>query len=71
MNKRISDLEIGTNSGGKVRIERSPDKLRKPLLQFRIRGGDLTKPVTQNPATECHASFDGQLGKPLAHLPGR
>jgi len=64
MNKRKSDLEIGTNSDGKARIEGLPDKLKKPPLEFRIRGGDLRKSVTQNPATDCHASFNVQLGKP-------
>jgi hypothetical protein len=64
MNKRKLDLEIGTNSDGKARIEGLPDKLKKPPLEFRIRAGDSRKSVTQNPATDCHASFDVQLGKP-------
>jgi hypothetical protein len=64
MNKRKSDLEIGTNSDGKARIEGLPDRLKKPPLEFRIRGGDLTKSVTQDPATDCHASFNVSLGKP-------
>jgi hypothetical protein len=64
MNKRKSDLEIGTNSDGKARIEGLPDKLKKPPLEFRITGGDLTKSVTQNPVADCHASFNVQLGKP-------
>ena len=64
MNKRKSDLEIGTNSDGKARIEGLPDRLKKPPLEFRIRGGDLTKSVTQDPATDCHASFNVPLGKP-------
>jgi UDP-glucose 6-dehydrogenase len=57
-------LEIGTNSDGEARIEGLPDKLKKPPLEFRIRGGDLRKSVTQNPASDCHASFHVQLGKP-------
>jgi hypothetical protein len=64
MNKRKSDLEIGTNSDGKARIEELPDKLKKPTREFRTTGGDLRKSVTQNPATDCHASFNVQLGKP-------
>jgi hypothetical protein len=39
-------------------------ELKKPPLEFRIRGGDLRKSVTQNPATDCDASFNVQLGKP-------
>jgi len=64
MNKRKSELEIGTNSDGKARIEGLPDRLKKPPLEFRITGGDSEKSVTQDPATDCHASFDVQLGKP-------
>ena len=64
MNKRKSDLEIGTNSDGKARIEGLPDKLKKPPLEFKIQGGDLRKSVTQDPATDCHASFNVQLGSP-------
>jgi len=64
MNKRTSDLEIGTNSDGKARIEGLPDKLKKPPLEFRIRSGNSRKSVTQDPATDCHATFNVQLGKP-------
>jgi hypothetical protein len=64
MNQRKSDLEIGTNSEGKARIEGLPDRLKKPPLEFRIKGGDSEKSVTQDPATDCHASFNVQLGKP-------
>ena len=64
MNKRKSDLEIGTNSDGKARIEGLPDKLKKPPLEFKIQGGDLRKSVTQDPATDCHASFNVQLERP-------
>ena len=64
MNKRKTDLEIGTNSDGKARFEGLPDRLKKPPLEFRIRGGDLTKSVTQDPATDCHATFNVLLGKP-------
>ena len=64
MNKRKSDLEIGTNSDGKARLEGLPDKLKKPPLGFKIRGGDSQKSVTQDPATDCHASFNVQLGSP-------
>ena len=64
MNKRKTDLEIGTNTDGKARVEGLPDKLKKPPLEFKIRGRDLQKSVTQDPATDCHASFNIQLGSP-------
>ena len=58
------ESEIGTNSDGKARIEGLPDKLKKPPLEFKIQGGDLRKSVTQDPATDCHGSFNVQLGRP-------
>jgi hypothetical protein len=64
MDKRKSDLEIGTNSDGKARIEGLPDKLKKPPLVFKVRSGDQTKSVRQDPATDCHANFNVQLGNP-------
>ena len=56
MSKRKSDLEIGTNSDGKARIEGLPDKVKK-ILEFKIRHGEQTKSVMHDPANECHASF--------------
>ena len=64
MEKRKSDLEVGTNSDGKARIEGLPDKLKKPPLEFRIRGGAQTSSVTQDPAADCHAVFNVRLGNP-------
>ena len=64
MSKRKTDLEIGTNSDGKARIEGLPDKLKKPPLEFKIQAGDLRRTVTQDPATNCHASFNVQFGGP-------
>jgi len=64
MSKRKTDLEIGTNSDGKARIEGLPDKLKKPPLELKVQAGDLHKTVTQDPAADCHASFNVQLGGP-------
>ena len=61
MNKRKSDLEIGTNSDGKARIEGLPEKVKK-LLEFKIRHGEQTKSVMHDPANDCHASFTVVLG---------
>lgn len=63
MNKRKSDLEIGTNSDGKARFEGLPDKVKKPL-EFQIRSGEQTKSVTHNPAADCHANLTVVLGTP-------
>lgn len=64
MSKRKYDLEIGTNSDGKARIEGLPAKLKKPPLDFTIRSADQSKAVVQDPSVECHETFNVQLGKP-------
>lgn len=56
MSKRKTDLEVGTNSDGKARIEGLPERARKPL-EFRIHHGDRQKSVSQDPSSECHAKF--------------
>lgn len=63
MSKRDTDLEIGTNSEGKARIEGLPEKLKKPPMEFTIRSGDATKSVTNDPAANCHPTFTVTLGK--------
>lgn len=64
MNKRKSDLEIGTNSDGKARFEGLPDKLKKPPLEFKVSSGDLDKTVKHDPESNCHPNFTVVLGKP-------
>jgi len=63
MSKRDADLEVGTNSDGKARMEGLPNKLKKPPMEFTIRSGDLTKSVTNDPAANCHPTFNVTLGK--------
>jgi hypothetical protein len=63
MSKRKTDLEIGTNSDGRARMEGLPEKLKKPPMEFTIRSGDATKSVTNDPAAECHPTFAVTLGK--------
>ena len=63
MSKRDTDLEVGTNSDGKARMEGLPEKLKKPPMEFTIRSGDVTKSVTNDPAVECHPTFTVALGK--------
>jgi len=64
LNKRKQDLEVGTNSDGKARFEGLPDKLKKKPLEFQVRSGAQTKSVTQDPETDCHASFNVVLAAP-------
>lgn len=63
MNKRKSDLEVGTDSEGKARIEGLPEKVKK-ILEFKIRHGEKTKSVMHDPANECHATFAVVLDTP-------
>jgi hypothetical protein len=61
MNKRKSELEIGTNSDGKARIEGLPNKVKKPL-EFKISHGEKTKLLAHDPGLECQASYSVALG---------
>lgn len=63
MNKRKSDLDVGTNSDGKARIEGLPEKVKK-ILEFKIRHGEKTKSVLHDPANECRATFSVVLETP-------
>ncbi len=63
MSKRDTDLEVGTNSDGKARMEGLPDKLKKPPMEFTIQSGDSTKSVSNDPAANCHPTFSVTLGK--------
>jgi hypothetical protein len=59
-NKRKTDLEVGTNSDGKARFTGLPDSPKKPL-EFQIKSGTVTKTVTDDPSTNCNATFDVTL----------
>jgi hypothetical protein len=63
MSKRDTDLEVGTNSDGRARMEGLPEKLKKPPMEFTIRSGDETKSITNDPAVECHPTFTVSVGK--------
>jgi hypothetical protein len=40
-----------------------PNKLKKPPLEYLVQSGDLTKTMTQDPATACHPQFNVTLSK--------
>ena len=63
MSKKDTDLEVGTNSEGRARVEGLPDKLKKPPMEFTIRSGEASKTVTNDPAGDCRPSFNITLGK--------
>ena len=51
-----ADLEVGTSSEGKARIEGLPDKAR-PLI-YDIKKDEKKSEATQDVADMCHATFD-------------
>jgi len=63
MNKRKIDLEIGTNSDGKARVEGLPSKVKTPL-EFQIRHAQRVQSLTHDPAAGCHANITVVLGTP-------
>ena len=60
LNKRKSELEIGTNSDGKARVTGLPDLPKKPL-EFSIKSGNVSTTVTDDPSTDCNAVFNVTL----------
>ena len=63
MNKRKTDLEIGTNSDGKALVEGLPSKVKTPL-EFRVRHEQRVKSLTHDPAADCQANITVVLGTP-------
>src|SRR5205809_116509 len=51
-----ADLEIGTSSEGKARVEGLPDKARP--MAWEVKKDGKTTEVTQDVADKCHATFD-------------
>ena len=56
--KRV-DLEVGTDSAGKARVEGLPDKV-KPLT-FDVEKGDARALVEQTHLTPCEATYEVSL----------
>lgn len=54
-----ADLEVGTSSEGKARIEGLPDKARP--MTWDIRKDEKKAEVTQDVSDTCHATFDVTL----------
>jgi hypothetical protein len=51
-----ADLEVGTSSEGKARIEGLPDKARP--MTYEIAKDEKKAEVTQDVSSTCHATFD-------------
>jgi hypothetical protein len=61
LSKRKTDLELSTDSNGKGKFNGLPHEAKKPL-EFTVTYKDQTKTVTHDPATNCHATMDVELG---------
>jgi hypothetical protein len=59
MSIKRTDLEIGTNSDGKARIEGLPAKA-KPLA-YDVHKDNKKADVNQDLSTTCHGTFDVEL----------
>ena len=60
LNKRKTDLEVGTNSDGKASVTGLPNMPKRPL-EFSIKSGTVEKTVTDDPSDTCNAKFDVTL----------
>ena len=60
MNLRKTDLQVGTNSDGKARFTGLPNFPKQPLA-FHIKSGAVSKTVTDDPSTNCNATYDVAL----------
>jgi hypothetical protein len=56
-NKRNTQVEVGTNSEGKARVIGLPNLPKRPL-EFSIKSGTESTTVTDDPSTNCNATFD-------------
>jgi len=58
-----ADLEVGTSSDGKARVETLPDKAKPMVWEINKKDGDVEKKatVTQDVSDTCHATFDVSL----------
>lgn len=57
MNKRQTELQLGTDSEGKARFTGLPNFPKKPL-EFQVTSGEASRTVTYDPSTDCSAKFD-------------
>jgi DNA-binding beta-propeller fold protein YncE len=55
MSLKRMDLEVGTNSDGKARVEGLPEKA-KPLT-YDVKKGDLTATINQDVSTNCQGTY--------------
>ena len=60
LNRKKTELEVGTNSDGKARVTGLPAMPKKPL-EFEIKSGTVSKSMTDDPSTTCNAVYNVTL----------
>ncbi len=60
LNRKKTELEVGTNSDGKARVTGLPNLPKKPL-EFQIKSGTVFKAITDDPSTNCTAVYEVTL----------
>jgi hypothetical protein len=60
LNRKKTELEVGTNSDGKARVTGLPAMPKKPL-EFEIKSGTVSKSITDDPAETCTAVYEVTL----------
>ena len=61
MDKRKLDLEAGTNSDGRARFVKMPERVKNPL-QFEAHWGGDSAMIMWDPGNNCHAEYPILLG---------
>ncbi len=62
---RRLELEVGTNSDGKARVQGLPERIRKPA-EFKVQHGDQSKLIPYDPEANCHPRHEVALGEKQA-----
>ena len=62
MSKRKTELELQTDSNGRGKFTGLPHDVKKPI-EFTVTYKDMSKTVTHDPGTNCHATIEVQMGK--------
>ena len=60
LNRKKTELEVGTNSNGKARVTGLPAMPKKPL-EFEIKSGTVSKSITDDPSATCNAVYEVTL----------
>src|SRR6267378_5896151 len=60
LNRKKTELQVGTNSDGKARVTGLPNLPKKPL-EFQIKSGTVSKTITDDPSTNCTAVYEVTL----------